>query len=55
MEFKARYGKRSPEQVVFEVNCKELGIGYHVCKSLEDFKAAIDAEQERFRRAWLNV
>lgn len=50
VEFKARYGKQSPEQVVFEGNCKELGVGYHVCKSLEDFKAAIAEEQERFAK-----
>lgn len=50
VEFKARYGKQSPEQVVFGENCKELGVGYHVCRSLDEFKAAIAAEQERFAK-----
>jgi hypothetical protein len=55
VECRARYGKQSPKQVVFEVAAKELGVGYYLCKSLEDFKAAIETEQERFRRVWLNV
>ena len=55
VENKSKRGRQSPEQVVFEVNCRELGIGYYVCKSLEDFKAAIAEEQERFRAVYMKI
>ena len=32
-----------------------VGVGYHVCRSLEDFKAAIAEEQERFRAAYMKI
>jgi hypothetical protein len=50
VEFKAKYGKQSPEQVAFEAAAVKLGVGYHLCRSLEDFKAVIAAEQERFAK-----
>lgn len=55
IEFKARYGKQSPEQVAFEAAAVKLGVGYHVCRSLDEFKAVIAAEQERFRAAYMTI
>ena len=55
VENKSKRRRQSPEQRVFEINCRELGIDYHVCRSLEDFKAAIAEEQERFRAAYMKI
>jgi len=55
VEFKTKYGKQSPEQCVFEVNCRELGIGYYVCRSLDEFKSIIETEKERFRTSYMKI
>lgn len=55
VENKSKRGRQSPEQCVFEVNCRELGIGYYVCRSLDEFKSIIETEKERFRAAYMKI
>lgn len=45
VEFKTRYGKQSDGQVAFEEKCKLLGVGYYVCRTLEDFKTVVAKNQ----------
>lgn len=41
VEMKTRYGKVRPEQVEFGERCAELGVPYHICRSLEDFQKVV--------------
>ena len=36
LEIKAHNGKQSPEQKLFEQNCKELGAEYYIIRSIDD-------------------
>ena len=55
VENKSKRGRQSPEQVVFGENCKKLGIGYYVCRSLDEFKSIVETEKERFRSAYMRI
>lgn len=55
IEFKTKYGKQSEEQISFEERCKKLGIGYYVCRSLDEFKNIIETEKERFRSVYMRI
>lgn len=41
IEMKNARGVQSDNQKAFEAKCNALGIGYYLCRNLEDFKRAI--------------
>lgn len=44
IEFKTKTGRQSKKQVEFEEACKAIGVGYEICRSMEDFKRIIGKE-----------
>lgn len=41
VEMKTPKGRMRPEQVEFQRRCAELGVGYHVCRSIEEFREIV--------------
>lgn len=42
IECKAEGGIQSDNQKAFEAHCKEMGIGYYIVRSLDEFKQVIE-------------
>lgn len=38
VEVKTPTGRQSPKQVKFQEHCRQMGIPYHIVRSLEEFK-----------------
>lgn len=49
VEMKTATGAQSDNQKNFQWRCEALGIGYYVCRNLEDFKRAILAEWNKIK------
>ena len=49
VEMKNANGTQSDNQKAFESKCNALGIGYYLCRNLDDFKRAILAEWEKIK------
>ncbi len=47
IEVKKPGGVQSPEQEQFEDNCRQLGVGYYICKSKEEALATLETERNR--------
>lgn len=51
VEMKTATGVQSDNQRTFQWRCEALGIGYYLCRNLDDFKRAILAEWEKLKAA----
>lgn len=49
VEMKTATGSQSDNQKNFQWRCEALGIGYYLCRNLDDFKRAILAEWEKIK------
>ena len=49
VEMKNAKGVQSDNQKAFEWKCLNLGIGYYLCRNLDDFKRAILAEWDKIQ------
>ena len=49
VEYKTQSGQQSDNQKAFEWKCLNLGIGYYLCRNLDDFKRAILAEWDKIQ------
>lgn len=49
VEMKTATGVQSDNQKAFETKCNALGIGYYLCRNLDDFKRAILAEWDKIQ------
>ena len=49
VEMKNANGTQSDNQKAFESKCNALGIGYYLCRNLDDFKRAILAEWDKIQ------
>lgn len=50
IEMKNARGVQSDNQKAFEAKCNALGIGYYLCRNLEEFKRAILAEWVKMQK-----
>lgn len=53
VEMKNARGVQSDNQKAFEAKCNALGIGYYLCRNIEDFKRSILAEWEKIKNTGL--
>ena len=49
VEMKASWGELSTHQEAFKQRCDALGIGYYLCRNLDDFKRAILSEWNKIK------
>lgn len=49
VEYKTQSGQQSDNQKAFQWRCDALGIGYYLCRNLDDFKRAILAEWDKIK------
>lgn len=52
-ELKTRTGVQSDKQKAFQERCENLGIGYYLCRNLDDCKRAILSEWNKMQNSGL--